>query len=508
MRPCLPHVTAFREIPVRRTVRRDPPAVSCPRTAKQAPTVPNVRLWFSPGGGGVGSARRRRPTRSRFVLPTDHEAGAGRNRRRWPTVDGADDLAAVDALQVDAHDAEVRVLDMRVICQLGWGSSAVALSRRVGVSQLVGREAPSHACGRGRVMQLFARGRRFPTSSGGRSVDHAQHGADGKLTADIEPGVELVPCPAVHSDLSALAALSTPDEHRAAGAVQVAFLESERFADPKASAPEQHDQRPEPVGVGSVTDTTHYRDDLLDRRRVGRVLLALVPRWAASVIAGHGRRDRRCPATSSSTDSMNPPFVRQIDDALLFEPDRDPADSRISRVVPSLARLASPGLAARTRWPGGWENRLMDAGLLEVRNATYRTFVELGRAPSAEEVAGAADRTSAEVEAVWRELHRAHALVLNPATTKFGWPTRSQRCRPRTAFRPPDGGGTATARGTRSAFAQHCARMAASRPPARIVVRRSRSTYATSGPMMNASCSIAWSPRRTGGTTSSSPEAR
>ena len=50
----------------------------------------------------------------------------------------------------------------------------------------------------------------------------------------------------------------------------------------------------------------------------------------------------------------------------------------------------------------------MDTGLLEVRNVTYRAFVELGRAPSAEEVAGAADRTSAEVEAVWRELHRAH----------------------------------------------------------------------------------------------------
>jgi hypothetical protein len=61
----------------------------------------------------------------------------------------------------------------------------------------------------------------------------------------------------------------------------------------------------------------------------------------------------------------------------------------------------------------------VDAELLEVRNATYGTFVELGRAPSAQEVAGAAGRTSAEVEAVWRELHRAHALVLNPATNEI-----------------------------------------------------------------------------------------
>lgn len=44
---------------------------------------------------------------------------------------------------------------------------------RVGVSQLVGREPPSHACGRGCVMQLFSRRGRFPTSSGGRSVDYA-----------------------------------------------------------------------------------------------------------------------------------------------------------------------------------------------------------------------------------------------------------------------------------------------------------------------------------------------
>jgi hypothetical protein len=58
----------------------------------------------------------------------------------------------------------------------------------------------------------------------------------------------------------------------------------------------------------------------------------------------------------------------------------------------------------------------VDARLLEVRNVTYRMFVELGRAPSTGEVARAADLPSVEVEAVWRELHRMHALVLNPAT--------------------------------------------------------------------------------------------
>jgi Alkylmercury lyase len=61
----------------------------------------------------------------------------------------------------------------------------------------------------------------------------------------------------------------------------------------------------------------------------------------------------------------------------------------------------------------------VDVRLLEVRNLTYRMFVELGRAPSTEEVAGAADIPGFEVEAAWRALHRAHALVLNPATDEI-----------------------------------------------------------------------------------------
>src|SRR5438270_8966779 len=124
----------------------------------------------------------------------------------------------------------------------------------------MGREAPSHARGRGRVMQLFARGRRFPTSSGSRSVDHAQHRADRKLAADLEPGVELVPRPSVHPDLSALTALSTSDEYSAAGAIEVALLERKRFADPQPGTPEQHDQRSETMTVGAVTDRAHHSD--------------------------------------------------------------------------------------------------------------------------------------------------------------------------------------------------------------------------------------------------------
>ena len=56
----------------------------------------------------------------------------------------------------------------------------------------------------------------------------------------------------------------------------------------------------------------------------------------------------------------------------------------------------------------------MDAGLLELRNRTYTAFVELGRAPAALEL-GNED----EIRAGWRQLHEAHALVLNPATDEI-----------------------------------------------------------------------------------------
>ena len=61
----------------------------------------------------------------------------------------------------------------------------------------------------------------------------------------------------------------------------------------------------------------------------------------------------------------------------------------------------------------------MDAQLLEVRSLTYGMFVRLGRAPAAGEVADEAGVSSADIGAVWRELHEAHALVLNPATCEI-----------------------------------------------------------------------------------------
>jgi hypothetical protein len=53
---------------------------------------------------------------------------------------------------------------------------------------------------------------------------------------------------------------------------------------------------------------------------------------------------------------------------------------------------------------------------LQLRNRTYGLFVELGRAPTAAEVAVATGEAEEEVRAGWRRLHDEHALVLDAAT--------------------------------------------------------------------------------------------
>jgi hypothetical protein len=52
--------------------------------------------------------------------------------------------------------------------------------------------------------------------------------------------------------------------------------------------------------------------------------------------------------------------------------------------------------------------------LLELRTRTYAAFIELGRAPTAAELGD-----EQVVRAGWRQLHEAHALVLNPTTDEI-----------------------------------------------------------------------------------------
>ena len=71
-------------------------------------------------------------------------------------MDSADDLAAVDALQVDTRNAQVCVPELPL--DHDERDTFVRHLNGVSVSQLVWRKPPSHTCGRASVMQLFARG--------------------------------------------------------------------------------------------------------------------------------------------------------------------------------------------------------------------------------------------------------------------------------------------------------------------------------------------------------------
>jgi hypothetical protein len=61
----------------------------------------------------------------------------------------------------------------------------------------------------------------------------------------------------------------------------------------------------------------------------------------------------------------------------------------------------------------------MDGPDLVLRSRTYGLFVELGRAPTAVEVAEAGGLDVADVVSGWRRLHAQHALVLEPATDEI-----------------------------------------------------------------------------------------
>jgi len=56
---------------------------------------------------------------------------------------------------------------------------------------------------------------------------------------------------------------------------------------------------------------------------------------------------------------------------------------------------------------------------LSLRATTYGLFVELGRAPTAHEVARSCDLAERDVVSGWHRLHEQHALVLNPGTAEI-----------------------------------------------------------------------------------------
>ena len=64
---------------------------------------------------------------------------------------------------------------------------------RVSMTELMRREAATHASRDGGHRQLLTRGRWIPPSSSRRAVDYAQKGADREPRSDLAPGLELMP---------------------------------------------------------------------------------------------------------------------------------------------------------------------------------------------------------------------------------------------------------------------------------------------------------------------------
>jgi hypothetical protein len=125
-------------------------------------------------------------------------------------MDGLDDFGVVDALQVDRGDAEVAVAELALD-----HDQRHTFTRHfdgVGVPELVWREAPADTGCESRPAKLCSGRCARPRSTACGPVDDAEERPDGKLDSQLEPRLQLLPAPCVHSDFTAVSALAATDE--------------------------------------------------------------------------------------------------------------------------------------------------------------------------------------------------------------------------------------------------------------------------------------------------------
>ena len=115
-----------------------------------------------------------------------------------------------------------------------------------GVPELVGCKPAADSGGQRGPMQLGTDPGRRAWPPAGRAAQNAGERADRQGPAQLEPGVELLPRPAVHPDLAPATALPGTDQHCAALAVKVGLSQRERLADPQTGTPEHDDQPAQP----------------------------------------------------------------------------------------------------------------------------------------------------------------------------------------------------------------------------------------------------------------------
>ena len=138
------------------------------------------------------------------------QAGAGWEHGCSSRVDGVDDFVVVDALEIDAGDAEVGVSELALdhVERDPFAGHLYGMS----VTQLMRREAAAYSGVRGESAQVATDGGGCPWASAGLSGNHAEQRADGKLNSCVQPGTKLFPAPWVHADLASASALAAAHE--------------------------------------------------------------------------------------------------------------------------------------------------------------------------------------------------------------------------------------------------------------------------------------------------------
>jgi hypothetical protein len=103
---------------------------------------------------------------------------------------------------------------------------------RAGMPELMRRKPATNPGGLSSAPQLASHSSRGAWPAAGRAPQYAEQCADGQGRAELEPGIEMLPRPAVHPNLAPPAALPGANQDRAALPVEIGLGQRERFADP------------------------------------------------------------------------------------------------------------------------------------------------------------------------------------------------------------------------------------------------------------------------------------
>lgn len=201
------------------------------------------------------------------------QADACGHHRRPPGVDGANDLAAVDCLQVDRRDAQVG--SWRWMMSSGSPSRAIstawALRNRCGAKR---RRTPPAAASRRSWIRTAGAVHGLPRA--GPSMTQ-KSGLTGSATRRSCQGRS---SPQPHSSIPTLRR-RPPFPSRTSSAPRAGSRSPSRrsrLADPQAGAPEDDDQPAQPVPMCATTCLAHHANDLFDPRWIGGIAHSLVPR--------------------------------------------------------------------------------------------------------------------------------------------------------------------------------------------------------------------------------------